>query len=71
MESQKRHQRIGGADGGERIASENASDDQGVGNVVKLLQQISCDHRQGKQDKRAGDFPAGQIVIHKETSFRT
>ena len=63
--------RIGGADGGERIASENASDDQGVGNVVKLLQQISCDHRQGKQDKRAGDFPAGQIVIHKETSFRT
>ena len=25
----------------------------------------------GQNNERAGDFPAGQIVIHKETSFRT
>ena len=55
----------------QRLLPDEPRCDDAVGNVVKLLQQISCDHRQGKQDKRAGDFPAGQIVIHKETSFRT
>ena len=46
--SEKGHQRVGRADGGERFLAEHAPDDQRVRNIIKLLQEVARHHRQGK-----------------------
>ena len=61
---QKRHQRIGRADGGKRVFAERLADDQRVGDVIQLLQQISRDHRQRKQQQPPDDASLRQIPIH-------
>ncbi len=42
------HQRIGRADGRQRVRSEELADDQRINEIVYLLQQVSRYHRQGK-----------------------
>ena len=61
---QKRHQRIGRADGGKRVFAEGLSDDQRIGDVIELLQQIARDHRQGKAQQPFCDAALGQVLIH-------
>ena len=61
---QKRHQRIGRADGGKRVFAERLADDQRVGDIIKLLQEVARDHRQGKQQQPLCDAAFGQVPIH-------
>ena len=61
---QEGHQRIGGAYGGQRFGTQRPADDQRIGNVIKLLQQIACDHGQRKEKQRAGDASPRQVAVH-------
>ena len=61
---QEGHQRIRRADRGQRVRPQRPTDDQRVCNIIKLLKQVSGNHRQGKQDQSPGDAPLGQIAIH-------
>ena len=45
---QECHQRVGRSHRRQSIFSKDTANDQGVRDVVKLLQKISCHHRQGK-----------------------
>lgn len=42
---QKGHQRIGGADRGERVRAQKTAYDQGVRHIIELLEQIAEHHR--------------------------
>ena len=41
---EEHHQRVGGADCGERIRSQKPPDDQGIRHIVKLLQEVAGHH---------------------------
>src|SRR5699024_8876089 len=56
------------ADGRQRVGADEPADDQGVGDIVALLQQIPQDHGDGKQQHRAHDRPAAQVLIHTDSS---
>ena len=61
---QKRHQRVRRPHGRQRVAPQRLPDDQRVGDVIQLLQQISRDHRQRKQQQPPDDASLRQIPIH-------
>ena len=44
------HQRVGRANGCQRICPDALSHNQRIYQIVDLLQEISCDHRQGKSN---------------------
>lgn len=62
--SQKGHQRIGGAHCGQGVFTQDPADDDGVCDIVKLLQQISRHHGEGEQQKGFCDIAVCQIVKH-------
>ena len=64
---QKRHQSIGRTNGCQRIFSKHTSYDQCIRNIIKLLQKITRDHRQRKQDQTFADPAFCQIIIHFAT----
>ena len=66
---QKRHQRIGRADSRQRVAPDHLSHNQRVSDIIKLLKQISCNHRQGKEKKGTGNVTLCQITIHKRLHY--
>ena len=53
-----------GLHGRQRVAPQRLPDDQRVGDVIQLLQQISRDHRQRKQQQPPDDASLRQIPIH-------
>lgn len=57
---QQEDQRAGGADGGQRVVTQKVADDQGVGGVVQLLEQLA--EKDG--DSEPGDEPPGHAVGH-------
>ena len=60
--------RAGRAYGSECRRTDEFSDDDGIGKVVRLLEQIADQHRDGKQDEQAGRIAGchvkGFIVFH-------
>ena len=57
---QQEDQGAGGADGGQRVVAKEVADDQGVGGVVQLLEQLAQENGNGE----AGDEPPGHAVGH-------
>ena len=58
---EKGHQRIRRANGCQRDGTEKTTDNERVGYIVKLLQQIAGDHGQSKPEHCAGDAAGSQI----------
>ena len=56
---QQDHQRIGGADGGQRVSSDGFAHNQGVGDIIQLLQQVPRNHRQTEQQQGFSDMSGG------------
>lgn len=54
------HEGIGRADCGKSLGSQEASDNQGICNVIALLEQIAEHERKGKAEHTSGDAAAGQ-----------
>ena len=54
----------------QRVFAQRLPDNERVGDVVKLLEQIPRNHRQRKQQKPLCDISFGQIAIHDYTCFR-
>ena len=67
---QKRHERVCRAHRCQRVFAQRLPDNERVGDVVKLLEQIPRNHRQRKQQKPLCDISFGQIAIHDYTCFR-
>lgn len=49
--SEKGHQSVGASHGGQGTGAEKTADDDGVGDIIDLLQQVSEDHRKCKEQK--------------------
>ena len=55
-----KNQTAGRADGGQRLAAQKVADDQGVGGVIQLLEQVADKNRQRKQQHSPGNTALGQ-----------
>ena len=53
--SKEDHEGIGRADCGKSLGSQEASDNQGICNVIALLEQIAEHERKGKAEHTSGD----------------
>ena len=54
------HEGVGGAHGGQGVGAHIPPHDEGVGDVVELLQKVAQHHGQGEAQQRGGDGPPGQ-----------
>ena len=54
------HQGIGRPHGGQGVGAHIPPHNEGIGDVVQLLQQVAGHHGQGKAQQRGGDGPFGQ-----------
>ena len=64
---QEEQQRAGGADGGERVDAEDAADDDGVGRLVELLDDVADEQGDGEQDDDTPGTTGGEDLGHSET----
>ena len=60
----KRGQRRARADSGKRLLAVEVADDDGVGSVVELLQEVSCHDRQRKLHNELPRRAPGHILCH-------
>ena len=66
---QEGHQRKRGAYGRQRVLSQKLSHNQGVCNIVALLQKVSQNHGHRKQQHGAHHRPPGQVFVHVLTLY--
>ena len=64
---QEEQQRARGADGGERVDAEDAADDDGVGRLVELLDDVADEQGDGEQEDDAPGATGGEDLGHSET----
>ena len=64
------HKRIRAPHGGERVTPDGARNDERIGDVVKLLENVPGEHRQREEKKRAENAPPRQIAVHVTRSSR-
>ena len=57
---QQKNQTAGRADGGQRLAAQKVADDQGGGGVIQLLEQVTDENRQRKQQ-----HPFGHAALYQ------
>ena len=62
------HQGEGKAHRGQSLSPQGAAYNEGVCNVVALLQQVAGDHGGGKTQHGAGDPAPGQVDLHGKSS---
>lgn len=60
----KRHEREGGADGCQCICSQKPPYDQGIRDVITLLQQVAQDHGNREAEHRLHDRTMCQFIFH-------
>ena len=69
---QKGHEGVGGPYRRQGIGAHEPADNEGIRNIIQLLQQISQHHGKGKPQQCGGDGPAGQrarcSAAHRHTS---
>ena len=58
------HQRIGASHSRQGIRTQELPYDEGVGDIIKLLQQVPQDHGAGEEEHISGNISAGQIFFH-------
>ena len=66
---EKCHQSVGGAYRRQSLFSDKLTDDQRIGDIVKLLQEIPYHHRKREKQQRRCDFSFGKILIHVTIPF--
>lgn len=69
--SEKGHQGKSGSHGGKCIRPEKPADDQRVGDIIALLQQVAQDHGNGEAQHGLHDRSVGQFILHfSHTAFQ-
>ena len=64
---QEEQQAARGADGGERVDAEHAADDDGVGRLVELLDDVADEQGDGEQEDDTPGATGGEDLGHSET----
>ena len=64
---QEEQQAAGGTDRGERVDAEHAADDDGVGRLVELLDDVADEQGDGEQEDDAPGATGGEDLGHSET----